>query len=129
MKKTIFIILAMFAYQFGFSQKAAEAKNPKIFVESTIIDYGIIKKGSDGVRKYKVYNKGNMPLIITQCTPSCSCTAPDCPKEPILPGEFKLFSVSYNTTHVGVFSKSVSIISNDPNQPGLTITIKGEVKE
>lgn len=30
---------------------------------------------------------------------------------------------------LGQFAKSLSVRSNDPNQPGLTITIRGEVKE
>lgn len=129
MKKSFLLLFAAIASLTVFSQQSKTEPHPIIFVESTTIDYGIVKKGSDGMRKLKVYNKGTAPLLISSCTPSCQCTAPECPREPILSGKFAIVTIGYNTNLVGNFTKSISITSNDPNQPGLTITIRGEVKE
>ena len=130
MKKLFLLLFAAIASLTVFSQQPKSEPHPVIFVESNTIDYGIVKKGSDGLRKIKVYNKGTAPLIIANCNPSCGCTVPECPKEPILPGKFAVISVNYTKmSDLGLFTKSFSIISNDPNQPGVTITIKGEVKE
>lgn len=130
MKKTFLLFIAVFAGLTSYSQQKISEQNPIIFVESNTIDYGIVKKSSDGVRKLKVYNKGKSPLIIANCVPSCGCTIPEWPREPILPGKFAVISVNYTKMNeLGQFVKSFSIITNDANQPGLTITIKGEVKE
>jgi hypothetical protein len=130
MKKSLLLLFAAIASLTVFSQQSKTEPHPIIFVESNTIDYGVVKKGSDGIRKLKFYNKGTAPLLITSCTPSCGCTAPDCPKDPILPGKFAFISVNYTKMNdLGHFTKSLSVTSNDPNQPGLTITIRGEVKE
>lgn len=130
MQKTFLLLMLLVTVSSAFSQQSSTENQPKIYVESTTIDYGIVKKGSDGIRKLKVYNKGTAPLLLTSCTPSCGCTAPDCPKDPILPGKFTFISVNYTKMNdLGHFTKSLSVTSNDPNQPGLTITIRGEVKE
>ena len=43
----------------------AQDKIAKIEFESETIDYGVIEKGSDGVRVFKFKNTGNAPLIVS----------------------------------------------------------------
>ena len=65
----------------------AQDKIAKIEFESETIDYGVIEKGSDGVRVFKFKNTGNAPLIVSAVKSSCGCTVPKKPTAPILPGE------------------------------------------
>lgn len=115
--------------------KAAEATKqvstePSIYLESDVVDYGIVAKGGDGTRIVKVYNRGAKPLLISNCGASCGCTVPTCPKEPIMPGQSADITVKYNNTHiVGSFSKSITINSNDPVAGSKAVTIRGEVKD
>jgi hypothetical protein len=105
------------------------SKDPSIYLESDVVDYGIITKGADGVRTFKVTNKGAQPLLLTNCSGSCGCTVPTCPREPILPGKSAEVSVKYDTQRVGPISKQVNITSNDPANPNKVVMVKGEIKD
>ena len=50
--------------------------------------------------------------IISKCKGSCGCTVPECPKEPILPGESGLIKVNYDEKRVGSFNKSITIVQS-----------------
>ncbi len=105
------------------------SKDPSIFIEKTTVDYGVINKGAEGTRTFKVTNKGSQPLLLTSCSGSCGCTVPTCPREPILPGKSAEVSVKYDTNRVGPISKQVNVMSNDPANPNVVVMIKGEVKD
>jgi hypothetical protein len=93
----------------------------------TEVDYGVIKKGSNGIRQFIVTNVGNYPLIINSCNATCGCTVPNCPQDPIPPGKSAVINVRYNTDRIGVFAKNVTVYSNDQKNPVTIIKIKGEV--
>ncbi|MGB0886158.1 MAG: DUF1573 domain-containing protein [Chitinophagales bacterium] len=95
------------------------------FVEE-VLDYGTIENGSDGTRYFEFKNTGTEPLIISNCKGSCGCTVPQCPKEPILPGETGKIKVKYATDRVGAFTKNVTVTSNAVT-PSKTVKIKGNV--
>ena len=93
----------------------------------TTVDYGTIEKGGDPIRKFKFTNTGNEPLIIKTAKGSCGCTVPTYPKEPIMPGESNVIEVRYDTQRVGMFTKTVTLTTNETADTH-TLTIKGEVK-
>jgi hypothetical protein len=105
------------------------SKDPSIFLEKDVVDYGVIDKGAEGTRTFKVTNKGSQPLLLTNCSGSCGCTVPTCPREPILPGKSAEISVKYDTNRPGPINKQVNIASNDPQNPNKVVMIKGEVKD
>lgn len=104
------------------------SKDPSIFLEKDVVDYGVIEKGAEGTRTFKVTNKGSQPLLLTNCSGSCGCTVPTCPREPILPGKSAEISVKYDTNREGPINKQVNIASNDPANPNKVVMVKGEVK-
>ena len=71
--KKLFVILLI-----GFSTIALSAQNDnqKIEFETTVIDYGTIEKGSNGLRVFKFKNTGNAPLVVSSVKSSCGCTVP-----------------------------------------------------
>ncbi|MHA6281344.1 DUF1573 domain-containing protein [Salinimicrobium sp. CAU 1759] len=123
MKKLIAI--AMFVLV-GFAVQAQESA--KIEFKSEVIDYGEIKKGSDGIRVFEFTNTGNIPLVITDVTSSCGCTIPEKPKDPIAPGETGEIKVKYDTQRVGPIRKTITVYSN-AEEPAKSIKIKGKVLE
>ena len=71
--KKIFLIVSIIAFNFNiFSQD----KIAKINFKTTEIDYGVIEKGSNGLRDFEFTNNGNAPLIITNVKSTCGCTIP-----------------------------------------------------
>ncbi len=127
MKKLLLAISFIALGTFAFAQES-NPNAPIITFESEVVDYGTINQGADGKREFKFTNTGKEPLIITNCQGSCGCTVPNCPKEPIAPGESAVIKVKYDTKRVGAFNKSVTVNSN-ATAPAKVIKIKGVVKK
>ena len=124
MKK--FIAIAIFVVA-GIGTAVAQ-ETAKIEFKSETIDYGEIKKGSDGVRVFEFTNTGNVPLVIANVTSSCGCTIPKKPEDPIQPGETGEIQVKYNTKLVGPIRKTVTVYSN-ADESTKSLKIKGRVIE
>ncbi|MGW1455358.1 MULTISPECIES: DUF1573 domain-containing protein [Salegentibacter] len=124
MKKLIAIAIFVVA---GLGTAMAQ-ETAKIEFKSETIDYGEIKKGSDGVRVFEFTNTGNVPLVIANVTSSCGCTIPKKPEEPIQPGETGEIQVKYNTKLVGPIRKTVTVYSN-AEEATKSLKIKGRVIE
>ena len=97
-----------------------------ITFEKTVIDYGTVDKGSNGVRDFVFTNTGDAPLIISNVKSTCGCTIPKKPEKPILPGESDKIQVKYDTKRVGFIRKSISVTSNASN-PNVILKITGQV--
>jgi len=104
----------------------AQNKVAKIEFKTDTIDYGIIEKGSDGVRVFEFTNTGNAPLIITDVKSTCGCTIPKKPDGPIMPGETGKIEVKYDTNRVNPIRKTITVTSN-ADTPTVALKIKGEV--
>ena len=108
--------------------KAQKAGGPVMTFEKTEIDYGTISQGADPLRKFKFKNTGTEPLVIKTARGSCGCTVPNYKKEPVMPGETAEVEVRYDTQRVGGFTKTVTIETNEGDQPRV-LTIRGTVNE
>lgn len=97
-----------------------------ISFDNETLDYGTIEQNADGERFFKITNTGTEPLIISSCKGSCGCTVPQCPKEPVLPGQSTTIKVKYDTNRLGMFTKSVTVSSN-ATEPEKTVKITGNV--
>lgn len=105
-------------------------KKASILLESKTHDYGIINE-QDGPQKcvFTFTNVGTDTLKITAVRPTCGCTASDYTKDPILPGGKGKIEASYNPSgRPGIFNKSITVTTNDPDNAVISLTIKGEVK-
>jgi len=104
----------------------AQDKVAKIEFESETIDYGVIEKGSDGLRVFKFKNTGDAPLIVSAVKSSCGCTVPKKPTAPILPGENGEIEVKYDTNRVNPIRKTITVTSN-ADRSTVALKIKGTV--
>ena len=127
MKKLFFIALTLFLL-FPFAHAKTHDGLPIMTFEKTEIDYGTIQQNSDPLRKFKFKNAGTEPLVIKSAQGSCGCTVPSYKKEPIMPGETSEIEVRYATDRIGAFTKTVTISTNEGDQPRV-LTIKGNVLE
>ena len=122
--KIIFTILAFIAF---YTTSQAQTAGPVMTFDATTIDYGIINQSDDPIRKFKFTNTGNEPLIIKSARGSDRSTVPTHPQEPIMPGEFNIIEVRYNTQRLGTFTQTVTLTTNETDDTH-TLTITGEVK-
>ncbi|MGB5229320.1 MAG: DUF1573 domain-containing protein [Eudoraea sp.] len=119
------IVLILFVGLLALSVNAQD-KVAKIEFKTETVDYGVIEKGSDGVRVFEFTNTGTAPLIISKVSSSCGCTIPKKPEEAILPGKTGEIQVKYDTKRVGMIRKAITVISN-ADTPTKVLKIKGEV--
>lgn len=88
--------------------------------ETRTHDFGTIEQGEKVSFVYKFKNTGENDLILSKVQPSCGCTAPSWPKEPIKPQEEAQIEVIFNSKgRQGTQRKSVSVIAN--TEPQTTI--------
>ena len=123
MKNFLVLFIAFFSYILVHSQEM----KPEISFEKTVIDYGTVNKGDNGVREFVFKNSGNAPLIISNVKSTCGCTIPKNPEKPILPGESEKIQVKYDTKRVGFIRKSITVTSNAASSPTTILKIKGQV--
>lgn len=124
MKTIISMFMVLLA---GYSTMTAQ-NTPKFQFETEVIDYGEIKKGSDGVRVFEFTNVGSAALIIENVFASCGCTVPSWTKTPIAQGDKGQIEVKYDTSIVGPIRRTVSVYSN-ADEPTKALKIKGKVVE
>jgi len=106
------------------------APHPKIWVENTTYDAGLISNSEPTVRKIPVFNKGTALLDISSVKASCGCVAAKIDKTQVPPNESTELVVTMDPKRIGGFSssKSITIYSNDIETPQLRMTVTCEIK-
>jgi hypothetical protein len=67
-------------------------------------------------------------LVISEVKPGCGCTTAPLDKEKLAPGEVGTMSVSLNLpSHPGVVQKSITIKSNDPDNPTKYLFLEADI--
>ena len=120
------LIAILFVGLISLGSFAQEKKVAKIEFKTTVIDYGTIEKGSNGVRTFEFTNTGNAPLVISNVKSTCGCTVPKKPKDPIMPGETGEIEVKYDTKRVNPIRKNITVFSN-AETPTVALKITGLV--
>lgn len=106
------------------------ANAPKIDFSSKVFEFGEITEGQKVEYVFKIMNKGKRDLLIRSAKASCGCTAANPGSNLIKPGESTDLKVSFDSQgKVGMQNKTVTVISNDPNQATVTLQVTGTVKK
>ncbi len=77
--------------------KKVPKKRAKMHFPEKVFDYGFIMQGDVVKHDFYFKNVGNADLVIKRVEPSCGCTVPIYPKEPIAPGEDGKISVTFKS--------------------------------
>lgn len=105
-------------------QKASETV--KTEWEKIENDFGNIPQGIPATAKFKFKNTGTTPVTLKDVKASCGCTAPNWPKEPVMPGETSVIEATYNAASPNQFQKNVTVTVEGIAEP-IILTIKGNV--
>ncbi len=136
MKKTtsilaVLIVLLVFALAGTYAQEqpaSQDGKKPKIRFSEKVFHFGDVYQGKKVTHVFKVYNDGDDTLIINSVNASCGCTAVMTSNKEIAPGQHGEITVTFDTNRFeGERSKTVTVISNDPQTPKVTLTIKANI--
>ena len=102
----------------------------KIFFPETQHDFGKVKEGLKIEYTFKFENKGTESLVVKDIKTSCGCTAAVVSNSNLKPGEVGSIKVDFDTKNrAGRNSKSITIVSNDKNEPNKVLTIYADVQK
>ena len=110
------------------AEATADEKAPRLTIVEPVKDYGVIPKGEKLDWSFVVKNTGTDDLKIIAAKPGCGCTVADFDKV-IKPGQTGKVNAHVDTTNfAGPIAKSVTLETNDPNNPTSQLTIHAVVK-
>lgn len=126
MKKIIALtLIAMCSHQL-YAQNAAPVKTAstvtatkeaEITFENREFNFGKIKEGEKTENVFKFKNTGNVPLIVTDVTVTCGCTAAEKPEAPIMPGEEGKIKIVFNSAgKSGTQNRTITVNTNAKNK-------------
>lgn len=103
---------------------------PRLVVEPTHVDLGVVRQGGTYDFSYIVTNAGRSNLLIRRIGSTCGCTVTE-PSEPqlIKPGEQLTIDASFDSSdRIGPQRKTIAIYSNDPHRRRTAVTFSAEVE-
>ena len=104
------------------------AEGPKIEFERLVHDYGEIVQGANGDAEFRFRNVGSEPLVLSLVQTGCACARPTWSREPVMPGEFGVIVLHYDTNRIGHIGRAAVVHSNSvDNAHRVTLRITGRV--
>ena len=107
-----------------------KANAPKANFETKEFNFNTIKEGQTADFDFKLSNDGKSDLLIRKVKASCGCTAATPSETTIKPGSSTVIKTSFNSAgKPGKQNKTITIITNDPDNSTITLRITGEVEK
>ena len=92
-------------------------------------DFGKVTQGETIKHIFSFDNKGSATLEILGMEPSCGCQAASLSAKQIPPGQSGQIEVTVDTSGLtGAMEKSVTVITNDPRRPSVSLSIRADVQ-
>lgn len=108
---------------------AAPAAGPRVKVVDSVYNFGTVVQGSHVKHSFAIRNAGTKDLIITGVKSTCGCTVAAPSKNLVVPGDESAIAVDFDTHfQKGHRDKTVSVMTNDPDSPAVSLTLQGDVK-
>jgi hypothetical protein len=115
-----------------FSKLTPEQRSmaPKIEFESKTFDFGTINEGDSRDYDFVFKNTGKTDLEIRKTKASCGCTVVDPADKIIPPGKSSSLKAKFNSRgKTGKQNKSITVITNDPDNPSIDLRVIGTVNK
>lgn len=116
----------LYTFVLFLSFAALASSQPKISFSEKTHDFGDILWNNPVTAEFKVFNKGNKPLVITKVSTSCGCTVAGWTKDPIMPGATGFVSSTFDAKAIGRFHKTIGVYCNASDKP-IYLVIQGTV--
>ena len=106
------------------SPTPAEVGGPNIDFDARVHDFGPVNEGTVLKHVFTVKNTGTSPLVLSNVSTSCGCTAATLGKGEIPSGGTGPIEVTFDTRgFLGTGSKTIMVSSNDKRNPTSTLQI------
>lgn len=107
-----------------------KAALPHIKFANTRYEAGKVLEGEVVKAVFKFTNTGKQDLMIESVKASCGCTVPELKSKVIKAGETSEIVANFNSKgRPGNQSKSITVKTNDPDQPSIVLRLSAEVEK
>jgi len=107
-----------------------KAKAPNISFAQNTFDFGKLKKGESASFEYSFTNTGKSNLLIRKVTAACGCTAVITSADMIPAGKTGTIKTTFNSAgKSGQQNKTITVLTNSPENPKVILWVRGEVIE
>jgi len=108
-------------------KRQPQSGTPHLTVLQPVYDFGTARQGSIVEHSFMLTNKGDAPLTIDKIRASCGCTATQMTSKIIQPNTSIPLRTRLNLTlQKGKQNKTITVYSNDPKNPVVTLKLQGE---
>jgi hypothetical protein len=122
--------LTPFASVSGGAAQAAPVAFPEVQVDQSTFDFGVMQRGGKETHEFVFKNIGTGPLSLQVGETSCKCTLGEVSNRPLEPGESTPVKLEWTAKTVeGPFRQVATILTNDPRQPRVELSVEGRVAE
>lgn len=105
---------------------AEPGQTPTIVCDEPEHQFGEVDSSTDIAHTFVIRNDGDALLEIGQVKPSCGCTVANITSKSLAPGDVAEISTKLSLKNkVGPQRKTISVQSNDPDNPKFTLTLSG----
>ena len=97
-------------------------------VPEPVWDAGVVGRGQTVTHAFEIRNVGSSTLYLREVRPACGCTVASF-DEQIAPGQSGKVTAEVSTEEFrGPIAKDITVLTSDPSNPQLTLTVKAEVQ-
>lgn len=109
--------------------KLVADSDPRVEVTPYVVDLGTVKVGEVISKTVRLRNRGGGTLVIRDVVRSCACTAAIVGKAELRPSDDTPLQITVHPGELGEgrVETRVTLLSNDPRNPGLVVPIIGTV--
>ncbi|NPA54326.1 MAG: choice-of-anchor D domain-containing protein, partial [Aquificae bacterium] len=109
--------------------KAVEPKLPSISVDKPLIDFRQVEVGKKDEKILQIKNSGNDLLVIKQIKVDNEAFTVEGNCKEIQPNKSCSIKVIFSPKSAGDYAGKLTIISNDPDNPSISVSLKGKAVE
>ena len=125
--KTFFVTTDIFDNFSSWSKEQLQ-NAPHVLIDTEEYKFGECTEGDVINHDFMLTNIGKSPLVIHKVKTSCGCTTSKLEKDTIAPGESTKIKARFSTSGKRDGQvKEIYVITNDPDQPKVTLKIMGKV--
>jgi len=126
--RVLFVLLLTCGPAVLFAQ-APSSGVPAVKAPETSFNFGAVLQGSKVAHEFEIGNEGEADLLIQRISASCGCTASTVSSRTIPPGKSEKLRVEFDTAGFsGNKTKSVQVVTNDPQRQEIVFSLKGVVE-
>lgn len=109
-------------------REAQQAAHPVVRVDAATHDFGTLDPLTVHEHVFVIRNTGDAPLELTEGPTTCKCTMARLGNNTVPPGGKATVMLQWNTGRDTEYAHHATIYTNDPAQPAVRLTVKGNVQ-